>query len=220
MGIYLYTIGKTGRIKANVEGSAKTLFPLAFRWKYGHPQDDRHTTRIINTAEKAAASPEYSGLVFHGDSPETGADVYQMNPGVIAYNDVGEIPGTLVGRLLKVQGGWRVVPAATLPHPYELRSIFSKAGVVLSNSHSFRTIKNETALTQYVVVNLMPFDNVARVYRYYDGEVVKVNEADWSAYVKQAQLLAANHEGNRSVYFGGPHNEIVVEGVEKKRVAV
>ncbi len=47
-----------------------------------------------------------------------------------------------------------------------------------------------------------------------------MNEADWSAYVKQAQLLAANHEGNRSVYFGGPHNEIVVEGVEKKRVAV
>ena len=220
MGIYLYTIGKTGRIKAEIEGYPKTLFPLAFRWKYGHQDDERHVSRFIKAAEKAGGDPEYCGLVFHGGKPETGADVYRMNDGRVEYTDSGEIPGTLVGRLLKVHSGWRVVPAATLPRPYELRSIFSKAGAVISDTHSFNYIKNETVLTQFVVVNLMPFDNVASVYRYCNGEVIKVNDADWSAYVNQARLYAANHEGNRSVYFGGTHNMITVEGVEKKLSAV
>lgn len=220
MGTYLYTIGKTGRIKVTGLGYPKTLFPLAFRWKYGHPDDGRHVSRFIKAAEKAGGDPEYCGLVFHGGKPETGADVYRMNDGRVEYTDTGEIPGNLVGRLLKVHSGWRVVPADTMPRPYELRSIFSKAGAVISDTHSFNYIKNETALTQFVVVNLMPFDNVASVYRYCNGEVIKVNDADWSVYVNQARLYAANHEGNRSVYFGGTHNMITVEGVEKKLSAV
>ena len=34
MGVYYYTLGKTGRVKAVVNGETKTLFPFAYRWKF------------------------------------------------------------------------------------------------------------------------------------------------------------------------------------------
>jgi len=161
MGVYLYTLGSTGRTKAVVNGETKTLFPMAYRWKFyncsfggGARTQDRVIASLESKARKAFAHPEFSGLAFVGEKPVEGEPVYKLFPGLISWVDTGDFPGTVVGRLKKVGRSWQVVPAEEMPNFNELNKFWKDNGYSKAEAYSYYNIDVAYNLPCHMVINI------------------------------------------------------------------
>jgi hypothetical protein len=119
MGVYLYTVFRSGRITAKLTDTNPlhdqnlTLFRLSFAWKYWFsnetPSEKRALSMIHHNARKAISAADYSGYVYVGKEPRDGAWVYRLDDGVASYDDCFAVPGTLVGVLRRWTGPGRRV---------------------------------------------------------------------------------------------------------------
>lgn len=114
MGTYLYATAAAGRTKATYEGEPITVFPMAWRWKYGqthawseYNRQDFHLARIERAARKAIARVDYEGLIAP-DGIRQGAYVVAAEKDEALWADGDPFPGTVVGWLDKTEGGWIV----------------------------------------------------------------------------------------------------------------
>ena len=69
MGVYLYSLGKTGKIKADVDHGSRTIFQMKYRWKYYFSaygkyakKEDRVVNRAHANAVKAAQDPDFNEI--------------------------------------------------------------------------------------------------------------------------------------------------------------
>ena len=118
MGVYLYGLSSTGKIKAdNLTGKPYGdnfyIFPFVYRHKYygfgldSDAKNDKAVKRAERNALKVSNDPVFQHLVTIG-KPTVGEPVYQLNNDQLLWDDCNEFPGTVVGRLVKSGRSWVV----------------------------------------------------------------------------------------------------------------
>lgn len=230
MGVYLYTLGKTGRVKALVNGENKTLFPMAYRWKfwgsafgeYGRVEN-RVLASLDSKARQALAHPEFSELAFVGDRPVEGEPVYKLNPGVISWVDTGAFPGTVVGRLKKVGRSWQVVPVEEMPNDNEVQKFWHSNWLVQEDKLPRRYVGSKLSAPfskGWHAVAFYDKDNTfVKGYRIANGrlsfeKVLTLNPDGDHARLGQKWLQETQNQfaGDKLVFFRSSGDEICVRG--------
>jgi len=127
MGIYIYTFRKRTH-NVILDGEVQKAHAFAFAHKPSNhwnidPRVEATQDRQIAMAwdayeesgevvkcEETGQFEDVLPLVFVGDKPSEGVNVYRAKRGV--WNDGYDFPGELVGTLTKIKNRWHVVPAA------------------------------------------------------------------------------------------------------------
>ena len=230
MGVYYYTLGKTGRVKAVVNGETKTLFPFAYRWKfYGSAfgplarTEARVLASVDSKARQALAHPEFSELAFIGEKPVEGEPVYKLLPGRVEWVDTNAFPGTEIGRLKKVGRSWQVVPSEEMPSENEVQKFWHSNLLAQENNlpHSYGVCKLSTPFSKgwHAVALYDKDNNFVKGFRIPNGrlspeKVLSLNPDGEYAIPGQKWLRETNREmrGEKLVYFRPSGDEICVRG--------
>jgi hypothetical protein len=125
MGVYLYGLSSTGKIKAEnltgkPYGDKVHIFPFVFRHKYygcgfdAAGKNDKASARAERNAQKASGDPLFQHLVTIG-KPTVGEPVYQLENDQFMWDDCLLFPGTEIGRLTKVGRNWVVRKSEDIP---------------------------------------------------------------------------------------------------------
>ena len=125
MGIYLYGLSSTGKIKAdNLTGrnlgEKVSIFPFVFRHKYwtngheGEQENEKAIKRVERSSDSVSNDPLFQHLVTIG-KPTVGEPVYQLNNDQFMWDDCLLFPGTEIGRLTKVGRNWVVRKSEDIP---------------------------------------------------------------------------------------------------------
>jgi hypothetical protein len=224
MGVYLYTVGTTGRIKTE---AGETVFPMAYRWKFYwgyNPSEAKHLARIYKAAQKAVGHADFSGLVFMSEKAEDGIDVYRLKPEITQWVDSGPVQGERVGRLQKVGRKWSIVPVEQMPTENELREFWNRKGVPNCGACCYSYRKNDgNKIYSQGIVNLDDAGNFVSCHmKFGEGVYEMTSETDsiGAHLVVRAKELTENYVGSRTIYFNGYYNDIVLRGNTTTRKAI
>ena len=228
MGVYLYSLGKTGKIKADVDHGSRTIFQMKYRWKYYFSaygkyakKEDRVVERAHANAVKAAQDPDFNGLVYVGDKPYDGQDIYLLDEKRLTWDDCNKFPGLVVGRFKKNGRKWSVVAPHECPNQREVMNFWETKDLI-TNEQIYSHVKDEHGNPDlYVVAN---FDQGKFVSGYShpkgsldQSKVVKLSEN--SKLVDLAtKTVSLRRTDGKSVVYLFPHEGAIIRGNSCHRV--